>query len=267
MDEFDASWLRLREPYDHAARDNAELAFLAPSLGKDVRIFDLGSGSGSNLRYLARRLGARQSWTLIDKDPRLLTIARKYQDDDQCVSQLTMERVDLAQDLNALTFETADLVTGSAFMDLVSEAWLKAFVSKVSATPVHGVLFALNVDGRVRWGSEDPFDDVVASLFERHMRNDKGFGPALGYEGWRRLSDILADAGFDVRTYDCPWRLGPEDREIQGALLDGYVGAAVETAPELEAEIGSWRDRRSGMIERGQSALMVGHRDVCAIRD
>lgn len=265
MDEFDASWLSLREPYDHAARPDDALAFVAPMLKDTIRVLDLGSGSGSNFRCLAPKLNGAQHWRLADKDPRLLSVAQRSQADYPYVKDFAAERIDLAENLGGLALETVDLLTASAFIDLVSEKWLQTFVSTVAAARVPALLFALSVDGRVAWDSRDPFDEAAGRLFGQHMGNDKGFDHALGYQGWERLAALLSDTGYAVQTYDSPWRLGPGDRDIQRALLAGYVGAAVETDPTKEDEIRNWNTRRSALIDGGQSGLMVGHRDVCAV--
>lgn len=265
MDEFDASWLALREPYDHAARADTALASIAPILSDPLRVLDLGSGSGSNFRWLAPRLNGEQHWRLADKDPRLLSIAQRSHGDHPSVKDFAVERIDLAEELGRLALETVDLVTASAFIDLVSEAWLTAFVSRVADARVPALLFTLSVDGRVQWDPQDPFDETAGLLFGQHMRNDKGLGQALGYQGWERLVGLLSDAGYAVRTYDSPWRLCPRDAEIQRALLDGYASAALETDPTKADEIHSWKARRSSLMESGRSALMVGHRDVRAV--
>jgi SAM-dependent methyltransferase len=78
---FTSDWLALREPVDHRSRD----ADLVASLAKwwrsfpSYRVLDLGSGTGSNLRYLAPRLGEQQEWTLVDRDGALLDRARPFQ--------------------------------------------------------------------------------------------------------------------------------------------------------------------------------------------
>jgi len=90
MGEFDKDWLSLREPADHLARDTDLLQSLlehlraasdaTTSTGSDMdharslSVVDLGTGTGSNLRYLQPRLGAHQRWQLVDNDPALLQV-------------------------------------------------------------------------------------------------------------------------------------------------------------------------------------------------
>ena len=77
---FSADWLRLREPLDLAARNEALAqgfkAALKPRGGEALRLIDLAAGSGANLRALAPCLGRDQDWTLVDHDPLLLAAQR-----------------------------------------------------------------------------------------------------------------------------------------------------------------------------------------------
>ncbi len=73
-DGFDADWLAMREPADHAARDRAGVERALPERAL-TRAVDLGGGTGSTLRYLIPRLGGRQQWWLLDHDPALLAAA------------------------------------------------------------------------------------------------------------------------------------------------------------------------------------------------
>ena len=85
---FDAAWLTLREDLDHDSRDPALVDLLVEWQRESVdppgatgdgtavtrvftRVLDLGSGTGSNLRYLAPRLPGRQQWLLLDHDAAL----------------------------------------------------------------------------------------------------------------------------------------------------------------------------------------------------
>ena len=70
MSAFSPEWLALREGADARARDASLAGTLLATRppGQPLRVVDLGSGSGANLRYLAPRLGHGQHWLLIDYD-------------------------------------------------------------------------------------------------------------------------------------------------------------------------------------------------------
>lgn len=71
-ERFDATWLTLREPFDHAARSLHLARRLAERLPARPRLMDLGAGTGSMFRYLAPIIGRGQDWTLVDADAALL---------------------------------------------------------------------------------------------------------------------------------------------------------------------------------------------------
>ena len=64
MSGFSASWLALREPVDHASRSAEVTEFVVERYCRrsPLRIVDLGSGTGSNLRHLAPRFATAQEW-------------------------------------------------------------------------------------------------------------------------------------------------------------------------------------------------------------
>src|SRR5262245_56207571 len=77
MPESLSNWLGLREPADTAARSTDLTHLIADKLPRDrtIRIVDLGTGTGSNVRYLASRLAGPQEWLVVDRDPALLAEA------------------------------------------------------------------------------------------------------------------------------------------------------------------------------------------------
>ena len=108
-----AGWLALREPADAEARSAALVDDLLGQLPSDVVtvVHDLGSGTGSMLRWLAPRLPPPQRWVLHDRDPYLLHFAavaspRSAADG----SHVTVEtrRGDIAQTGDGIVDQVAD---------------------------------------------------------------------------------------------------------------------------------------------------------------
>ena len=282
MSGFTETWLSQREPYDHAARSQDLLVALQHwRQGRDaLSVVDLGSGTGSNLRALAPVLGGRQSWTLIDYDPSLAAAAlvklRGWATDqgfkhNESASGLSIEgpgffaavtcrRADLRH-LDALPLAPADLVTGSALLDLVSREWLERLAS---ACRGKALCFALTFDGDLDFDPEDPGDSHLRNAFLRHQAGDKGFGPAMGAQAPGIASAVLREQGHQVSGAASPWRLGPRDQALQSALFEGYIQAAKEIAPEQGSEIDAWFARRSDLLKQG-ALHVVGHRDLLAL--
>jgi len=249
---FSAAWLALREPADAAARSSQLVSFH----GARGRFLDLGGGTGTNIRYLSPHLPAPQQWTLIDSDRELL-------------ERVPPGVVTVQADLNDIVgdgeaFRDSALVTAAALLDLVSDDWLQRLVERCRAAAA-AVLFALNYDGRIECAPADPEDDDVRGLVNAHQRTDKGFGPALGPDAGKRAIELLTASQYDVRYERSDWMLGAEFRELQRQLIDGWVSAATDMAPDRRRQFEDWRRRRLEHLEAGRSRILVGNVDVAGL--
>jgi len=268
MSGFASDWLALREPYDHAARARDLLATLAGWAGERDRlaIVDLGSGTGSNLRGTSPHLPVAQAWTLIEYDPRLIEAGSPGLAELPAGITARYRELDLARELEAAVPAGTDLVTAAAFADLVSAAWLDHLVATVTARQ-SALYLVLSYDGGWRWRPGDIFDAEIKRLFDAHQATDKGFGAALGPAAAGALADRLAGSGGKIFTAASDWQLGYEDQAIQTALLEGYVAAALELAPEQTGEITDWAAQRRKHIAAGRSVHRVGHQDLLWLPD
>ncbi|HET9043978.1 MAG TPA: class I SAM-dependent methyltransferase, partial [Burkholderiales bacterium] len=256
---FTTDWLALREPADELARAGALVKAFVSSPGAALQVVDLGAGTGANLRYLAPRLGGPQEWLEVDSDPTLLgALAARPAPAGTRVRTL---RLDLAHDLDALPLDRNDLVTAAALLDLVSATWLARLAARCAAARAD-VLFALTYDGRIEWSPAEDGDARIRALVNAHQRTDKGFGPALGPAAAAEAERTFARLGYRMRSARSDWRLGTESRALQAALVDGWVGAAIEIAPREANALEDWRRRRRAHLAAGASRLCVGHLDL-----
>jgi SAM-dependent methyltransferase len=265
---FTPDWLALREPVDHRSRAADLVIPLAEwwESRSSRRVLDLGSGTGSNLRYLAPRLPGEQAWTLVDRDAALLKqathtivgvcgIAAGGNGAECVVGELDREGLELVLG--------ADLVTASALLDLVTHEWLEQLVAACLAAG-SGALLSLTWDGTMRWDDPDPHDALVAEAVRSHQLQDKGMGSALGPAGGPTAEHAFRTAGYDTRLRPSPWRLGAADTSLARALIDGWEAAASEQRPDDAALIQSWADRRRATTAL-TPGLDVGHVDLLAL--
>ena len=279
MTGFSPQWLALREPADHRARNGALSSQVAAHFASraDLRITDLGCGSGSNLRALAPALGKMQHWQLVDYDPALLRAASEAlvawadavrRTDDGSLQLVKGERhisvsfhqADLQRDLESVLDLPADLVTAAAFFDLVSEAWIKRFVdaSVRRAIPLYTVL---TYDGQETWAPSHESDADVLAAFHRHQASDKGFGAAAGPLAATALQTAFARHHWTVQTAESPWLLDADagDAPLIRALAQGAAGAVAETASVSPGSLASWLAARECA-----SHCRIGHVDLFA---
>lgn len=260
-DTFSAGWLALREPVDHRTRSEALLEPLAAEWERRGwrRVVDLGAGTGSNARYLAPRLPGPQEWVLVDHDADLLarvTVPPAVQDVRRIVGDLAGEGLRAVRD--------ADLATGAALLDLVSDAWLERLV-EACASAAAGALFTTIYDGAMSWSDERPDDAEVKDLVNAHQARDKGLGGALGPRAARVARDRFEAAGYRTWLTPSPWTLDAGDAELARLLIEGWVDAAVEQRPTDAARLRAWGHRRSADVDDGVARVVVGHLDLLAL--
>jgi len=252
-----ADWRTLREPIDHAARSESLTRALAEALPgvRPLRILDLGTGTGSNIRYLSPRLPSPQAWYAVDRDLELLArLPRSVT--TRCLELGVLDAPDL--------FDEVHLVTASALLDLVSAEWIGQLARRCRDAG-GAALFALNYDGRSSCSPMDADDEFVREQFNRHQRsNDKGFGLAAGPEAADEAAKSFGACGYNVRRERSDWILTPDMVDLQTALIEGWADATREIIPHEVARIDAWLARRLASVRAGHSRIEVGHNDLIA---
>ena len=250
---FQADWLALRAPADARARDAGLRAEAQSMLSRlpGARIVDLGCGAGASLTTLDAP-GAR--WRLVDNDDALLAAAA------EAASAKGLDYEVLSMDLASTgpgladALADADLVVGSAFLDLVSKAWLDRLVAALPACAA--IYFALSYSGEMRWSPGHPQDETVLKAFNEHQRGDKGFGPALGPEAAEALAQRLKRTGWAPSLVRSDWRLTKAD---DGALIAELFGGIADAAEETGVDVADWRKARTDL-----QAATISHLDLYA---
>jgi hypothetical protein len=260
---FSADWLALREPFDVRARNPVVLDAVVAALKgcPSIRIVDLACGTGSTLRSLAPRLPAAQNWRLIDNDLGLL--ARATSTARPAGVTVAGVPLDLNRDLEAVLDGPVDLITASALLDLVSEAWLERFAVEIVTRSIP-VYVALSYDGQTELGPADSLDAAVIAAVNAHQRTDKGFGPALGPAAASAAIARFEALGYSVVQGRSDWIIGLHDRDIQMELLAGWARAAREIGELSLADAVGWLTRRRDAVAAGRSSIRVGHVDFFA---
>ncbi|MEA2179743.1 MAG: hypothetical protein QOG77_3040 [Solirubrobacteraceae bacterium] len=254
-------WLVLREPADAAAR-SAELAGRLgrrlPTAGRLV-IHDLGGGSGAMGRWLAPRLRGPQHWVVHDRDADLLDLAVSGPPGPAADGRpVTVEarRTDITR-LTCSDLAGAGAIVASALLDMLTAEELAGLLRTCVASGCP-MLLALTVVGCVALSPADPLDAHVAAAFDAHQRRDR-----LGPGAVAAALDELRGTGAEVLVRPTPWCLGAGDAELAAEWFGGWVDAACEQEPELDA--GAYRDRRLMQAAAGELGVTVDHADVLVL--
>jgi hypothetical protein len=264
--EVSSDWLSLRESEDARARSreltSAAAGLLAPG---PIVIHDLGSGTGSMLRWLAPLLPGPQTWVLHDWNPALVDHATNgdatLDGDGRPVSVRT--RTGELEALEADDLEGASLVTASALLDVLTFEELRTVVRAIVAVGCP-VLLSLSVTGDVQLDPPDPLDDAVAAAFNVHQERLVGGRRLVGPSGAALARLLLLEAGWNLRTADTLWRLGEHDSALLEQWFDGWLDAALEQRADLRDEGVEYRASRHAQLRRAALSAVVVHTDLLA---
>jgi hypothetical protein len=281
MSNFSPEWLQMREPADHRSRNAALAAEVARLFmgKKNVRIVDLGSGLGSNLRALAPQLPCDQQWRLLDHDTDLLSRALTHLGRwkpgatngngltlsiDSRIIEVRTETIDLAQNVIGIFADTPDLVTAAALFDLISVDWIGRLADALveQRIPLYATL---TYNGEDRGDPAHPLDAAMIAALHAHQHTDKGFGPAAGPDAVSALQQAFTARGYAVRVAPSPWRLDDSDAAMLTMLGDGVVAAVAETGQLSAEEIAAWQRFHMPNGRWRGVTWTVGHTDLLAV--
>src|SRR5690349_7274607 len=166
-----ADWLTLRERAGQATRSSGLVRTIADALPQadTIRVLDLATGTGSNIRYFAPLLSGPQQWLAVDRDEGLLRRVPRALDVAGAECRIETRQLELGS-LDAVDlFADRHLVTASALLDLVSARWIESLASRCRDAGACA-LFALSYDGRSECFPREPEDDDVRAWFNEHQR-------------------------------------------------------------------------------------------------
>jgi hypothetical protein len=260
-------WLSLRESADHQARSRELVGRLKPRVPPgDVGVHDLGSGTGSMMRWLAPQLPVGQRWVLHDVDDSLLAFAvasTALHPFDDAATTIRTRHGDATR-LGPADLDGATLVTASALLDLLTAAEVRR-VSTACVRSGCSALFTLSVTGRVELTPMHPLDAAIQAAFNAHQRRTVGGRRLLGPDAVAVASTAFTRLGADVLVADTPWRLGAGDVRLVEEWLTGWVAAACEQQRELRGAARGYLRQRHAEAAAGRLLVTVGHADLLAI--
>ncbi|HEX5859995.1 MAG TPA: SAM-dependent methyltransferase [Microbacterium sp.] len=259
-----AEWLTLREPVDARSRSRALAMDAATLVRTPLTVHDLGSGTGSMMRWLGPLLPGPQTWVLHDWNAALLerAMAPAVRDESgTAVSVRTnVQGLGLLRDTD---LAGATLVTTSALLDVLTREELEAVVGACVAVGAP-VLFSLSVTGQVELAPADARDDVIQAAFNDHQRRTADGRRLLGPDAVPAVTDLFHAAGWNIRAADAPWVLGARDRALIEQWMRGWVAAAVEERPALGDSAGEYEAARAAQLAAEGLRVVVHHRDLLA---
>jgi SAM-dependent methyltransferase len=280
---FSPEWLALREPVDHASVNSQVREALRRHFTRhtSIRVVDLGCGTGSNVRGTAGALGRRQTWTLVDYDPKLLKAAAFRLESldrglrtksgvrfavDEAEITVSFLEANLASGVAtgggfAPVISGADLVTAAALFDLFSVAAITQLADAVAANR-QAFFTVLTYDGLASWQPEHPADQAMRDAFNQHQQTDKGFGAAAGPMATAALVAAFQRHGYRIIRGKSPWVVDSAHAELRRQLDAGFASAVTETGKVAAETVQSWHAHRQAATD---AVTIIGHEDLLAL--
>jgi SAM-dependent methyltransferase len=281
--DFSVKWLNTRYPFDVAARNSEveKAALMALPPDRDLRLLDLGAGTGNSCRYFIPKLPQNQEWLLVELNPDLIEAAKQQlvefakaegykrlpSDDGLKFKGKKTIHIRFLQHsflhLNdVLDLSGFDLVTAGAVIDLLSTDMLEQLVQQFIGH-VAPFLATINFVGLLFDQATDR-DRQYAALYMQHMQRERPFGRALGahcipfLESWLLIRDIPFLSGAS------DWMIRPEDTAMHAFQLDFMEEAITEmlACPEAGEKLQEWLAQKRAASKAGQLSFRVQHFDI-----
>ena len=281
-------WLAHRFACDAQARHHEiEHKFLAffEQHQTALKVVDVGSGTGANVRYYFDRIPHTQEWTLIGQSTQLLdegvnSLSAFAQENDygwQHQSNNTfvltdaektatiklvsgsIEHIEQLADL-----PQADIVTANAVFDLLSFEQFDALVEKLAQHDVC-LLATLNYYET----SFLPFfkeDHRFLRWYHMHMKRPQPMGIAMGPDCSEEMLDLLAQHHMMIEQEGSQWHLKKCDSTMHRYLLHFIEHAIAELSlsPEEKQDFDAWINKKKDLCRQRELEIIVDHSDIFA---
>ena len=263
MHKFENSWLFQREKIDNISKSISiinKINIVLKNYDK-IRIIDLGTGTGSNFRYLSKKIKFKnQSWTLMDLSKSSLNEAKKTSVTNNKIQKIILKHDDLIKNIEQHNFDNYEIVTGSAFLDIMPVDWFKKFYTKNRNTKL--VYFSINYDGYFKFFPKHKLDKDVLQLFNNDQKSKKNNKTrAVGPD----CSNIINS--WFVKTHKCylfksNWT-DVKNKNFQLMFLDFCENIIKKNK---KTNFSEWIDFRKKNIIKNKSKLSVSNKDFLAIK-
>ena len=283
-----AQWLAHRFACDAEARhDEIEHKFLDffRQHQTSLKIVDIGSGTGANVRYYFDKIPHAQEWTLIEQSTYLLEECRhslsafaqehnySWQaqgdaflltdtEEKTATIKLVPGRLEHIEQLTDLPH--TDVVTANAVFDLLSFEQFDALVSTLARHDVC-LLATLNYYET----SFLPFSDQdhrFTHWYHMHMKRPQPMGIAMGPDCSAEMLDLLAQHHMMIEQEGSQWHLKKCDLTMHRYILHFMKQAISELSlsQEEQRDFNAWLDRKKELCRQRELEIIIDHSDIFA---
>ena len=263
MHEFQNSWLFQREKIDNLSKNISIINKINRVLKNydEIRIIDLGTGTGSNFRYLSKKIKFKnQFWTLMDLSKSSLNQAKKNIVTNNKIKKIILKHDDIIKNIQQHNFEDYDLVTGSAFLDIMPFDWFKKFYIKNKNTKL--VYFSINYDGYIKFYPKHNLDRDILQLFNNDQKSKKNNKTRAVGPDCSNIINRCFSKTHKCYLFKSNW-IDVKNKNFQLMFLD-FCENIIKT--NRKTNFSEWLDFRKENIIKNNSKLSVSNKDFLAIK-
>ena len=261
MHEFNNNWLKLRETVDKKSRNLKIIQLINKKFDNNtpVSIIDLGTGTGSNFNYLKPKLKFSQNWVFTDISLNSINYFKQNLKLSNKIIKTKFQIFDVINDLDKIKFKSFDIVTGSAFLDILPKNWFYKFHKFNSKTEI--VLFALNYNGDFKFLPKHKNDKIIVNLFNKDQKTDKGIGNKAVGPNCSNLINNIFKKTHHTYLMNSKWNV-EKNYQFQKYFL--YFCSKV--IKKNKVDYSSWLKFRYNCIKQRNSRLILQNTDFLAIK-
>ena len=263
MHKFENSWLYQREKIDNQSKNLSLINIINNALKniENISILDLGTGTGSNFRFLSKKITHKnQFWTLMDISKSSLQEAKRNIISNNKIKSVSFKNHNIIKNIKNINFNKYDLVAGSAFLDIMPNSWFKVFHKLNQDTKL--IYFSINYDGYFKFYPRHNFDNNMLKLFNKDQRSKKdgkvnAVGPDCG-------EIIMSHFSTTHKTYllNSNW-VDIRNKNFQLMFLN-FCKNVINKNKEIRLH--EWLEFKKAKIIINKSKLLVHNKDFLAIK-
>ncbi len=261
MHKFNNHWLKLRETIDKKSRNLKVIKLINNKFSKKdcISIIDLGTGAGSNYNYLKPKLKFNQDWVFTDISSSSLNYFKKNLKTSKKIYKTKFKIFDVIGELEKITFSNYNIVTGSAFLDILPRNWFYKFHKFNIKTEI--ILFALNYNGSFKFYPKHKNDQEIINLFNIDQKTDKGIGSkAIGPDCSKLINNIF-NKTHHTYLMNSKWDV------VKNYKFQKYfLNFCKEVIKKNNIDYSLWLKFRYQCITKKNSRLILQNKDFLAIK-
>ena len=280
---FTQKWMNAREEYDMCSRSSILDYYLGENDNLE-KIIDIGSGTGSFLRWLIVKKYKFEKMLMIDQDEKLLNkvykITRGLSIDENLLLKKASSNLFHLDSPNQNIFSEIRIMKGdisklfkyiynynfisfSAIADILP----KLFLDKLFSVHLENktILFSICYDGKVSWNIKNKYDKYIMKKFNEHQQSVKNDNYTLGPASISYIKKKAKQKLYKVKTMDSPWKLNSDNvsnRDFHQQYINTIYKALQKDKNTDTLILKEWIHDKSEKIKKGKLKTIVNHKDI-----